>query len=181
MQSAGGYWSERFAGKEGLAGNIILPFCIKLSIKKIKNQKKCKFMSSVTYTLSFSNVCGRLSEITGQNIFSRCWTEVILPLCSVPAETQPGVLGSQCKTDMVISEGVQWRGTKMNYILEHLTWAEGGRDSWGWRRPGSGSSYQYWFNRINREIQKLKPDPSQWPSETRKEAMGTDWNSGNST
>lgn len=44
-------------------------------------------MFNVTYMLSFNNVCGRLSEITWQNIFSRCWSEVTLPLCSVPAQT----------------------------------------------------------------------------------------------
>lgn len=185
MQSAGDYGSKNFAGEQGLAGNIILPICIKLPIKKSKKQKKCEFMFTVAYTLSFSNVYGRLSEITWQNMFSRCWNEVILPLCSVPAEAHPGVLGSglgsQCRTDVVVSEGVQWRGTKMNNILKHLTWAEGGRDSSAWRRPGSGSSYQCWFNLINRGIEKLKPDSSQWPSETRKEAMGMDWNSGNST
>lgn len=74
-------------------------------------------------------------------------------------------------------EGVQWRTTKMDNVLEPLTWAEGGRDSSAWRRPGSGSSYQYWFNLINRGIEKLKLDSSQWPSEARKEALGRDWNS----
>lgn len=110
--------------------------------------------------MSFSNICGRLLEISWQNIFSRCWSEVILPPSSVSAETHPGVLGlvmgSQGKTHMIISEGVQWRGTKMNNILEHLTWAEGGRDSSAWRRPGSAPSYQLWFNLINRGIEKLK-------------------------
>ena len=44
------------------AGSIIPPICIKLLIKKIKQQKKCEFMFIVTYTLASSNVCDRLFQ-----------------------------------------------------------------------------------------------------------------------
>lgn len=41
------------------AGSIVLPICIKLPIKKIKQQKKCECMFIVTYTLASGNVCDR--------------------------------------------------------------------------------------------------------------------------
>lgn len=44
------------------AGSIIPYICIKLPIKKIKQQKKCEFMFIATYTLASGNVCDRLFQ-----------------------------------------------------------------------------------------------------------------------